>query len=299
MKKARKLNKNGASVLLAAVFAARGTSFLFSKELLKSFSPMSILSVRFLLAFLVLAIIFFPHLRSCNKKSLKGGLILGALYTLCMVLEMYGLKTVDSGVSAFIENIAIVLVPLYMAVWKRKLPERKTGVSAVAAVVGVGFLSLSQRGNVGGISGIILTICAALVFGFCVIATERVSQGEADPVAIGIIQLGTMGVLSVPMAFLTGGLQIVSGAKNWGFMLLLVLLCSCFGFAFQPLGQRYVSPDTAAILTVVNPLTAGILGVLTGAETLSVTKAIGFTIILLVLVFFNLDTAKILKKKQR
>ena len=299
MNNTRELSKNGASVLLAAVFAARGTSFLFSKELLKSFSPMSILSVRFLLAFLVLSVIFFSHLKSCNKKSLKGGLILGLLYTLCMVLEMYGLRYVDSGVSAFIENIAIVLVPLYMAVWRRKLPEKKTTVCAVAAVVGVGFLSLSQKGNAGGTGGIILTVSAAIVFGFCVIATQRVSQGDADPVAIGIIQLGTMGILSVPMAFLTGGLQLISGAKNWGFMLLLVLLCSCFGFAFQPLGQRYVSPDTAALFTVVNPLTAGILGVLAGAESMSVPKAIGFTIILLVLIFYNLDTAKIFKKKQR
>ena len=51
-----------ARVLLAAVFIARGTSFLFSKQLLTNLSPMSILAVRFLLAFLVLALMVKPYL---------------------------------------------------------------------------------------------------------------------------------------------------------------------------------------------------------------------------------------------
>ena len=45
------------------------------------------------------------------------------------------------------------------------------------------------------------------------------------------------------------------------FMLLLVLLCSSFGFAFQPLGQKYLPAEEAAVMTVINPLTASILGI--------------------------------------
>ena len=106
----------GARVLLAAVFIARGTSFLFSKQLLTNLSPMSILAVRFLLAFLVLALIFNKKIRQLDHKSLKGGIILGLLYTVCMIFEMYGLRLIDSGVSSLIENMAILFVPLYVAV---------------------------------------------------------------------------------------------------------------------------------------------------------------------------------------
>ena len=70
-----------ARVLLAAVFIARGTSFLFSKQLLTNLSPMSILAVIFLLAFLVLALIFIKKIRQLDHKSLKGGIILGLLQT--------------------------------------------------------------------------------------------------------------------------------------------------------------------------------------------------------------------------
>ena len=81
------MSKTGAKILLTTVFIARGTSFLFSKILMESMSPMSILAIRFILAFLVLAVIFFKKLRECSKESLKGGLILGVLYTVCMIVQ--------------------------------------------------------------------------------------------------------------------------------------------------------------------------------------------------------------------
>ena len=68
-----------AKLLLIAVFIARGTSFLFSKVLLQSMSPMSILAVRFCLAFLVLAAVFSKKLRTCDRSAMRGGVVLGAL----------------------------------------------------------------------------------------------------------------------------------------------------------------------------------------------------------------------------
>ena len=95
-----------AKLLLLSVFAARGTSFLFSKVLLLSMSPENVLAVRFLLSFAVLAVIFYKKLLRCSKSDLEGGIILGVLYTLCMFFEMHGLRTVDTGVAAFVENMA-------------------------------------------------------------------------------------------------------------------------------------------------------------------------------------------------
>lgn len=116
-----------------------------------SMSPMNVLAVRFLLAFVILALIFMKRLRACDKRSLRGGLILGVLYTVCMILEMYGLRLIDSGTSALIENMAIVLVPLYAAVLMRSMPKKKTMLCAVMAAAGVGFLSAAQSTAGGNI----------------------------------------------------------------------------------------------------------------------------------------------------
>ena len=57
-----------AKLLLLCVFAARGTSFLFSKVLLRSMSPENVLAVRFLLSFAVLAVVFHKKMRSIYRE---------------------------------------------------------------------------------------------------------------------------------------------------------------------------------------------------------------------------------------
>ncbi|MBR4376730.1 MAG: DMT family transporter [Spirochaetia bacterium] len=280
------MSKTGAKLLLTAVFIARGSSFLFSKSLMGTMPPMNILAVRFILAFLILALVFYKRLKELNRPTLRGGLILGLLYTVCMIFEMYGLRLVDSGVSALIENMAILFVPLYVAVWTRTWPRTKTLACAVMAIAGVGLLSLSQMSLDNGLLGITLIICAALTYGFCIIATEKVSK-KGDPIAIGIIQLGVMGFISLVISLCTESFALPQTQNQWSMLLFLVLFCSCFGFTFQPVGQKYLSAETAAVLTVLNPLTASIMGVVVAHEGLTLAKGAGYIVILLALVIYN------------
>ena len=53
-------------LLLIAVIAARATSFIFSKMILESLAPFNLLAVRFIIAFVLLALIF----RLCHNKWL-------------------------------------------------------------------------------------------------------------------------------------------------------------------------------------------------------------------------------------
>ena len=280
------MNKNLARVLLLFVFMARGCSFLFSKILLETLSPMSILAVRFLLSFLVLALIFPQRLLRCSRESFCGGVVLGGLYTVLMAFEMFGLRLIDSGVSALIENMAIVLVPLFIAAQTRIPPRRKTMLCALLAVTGVGFLSLTQDRSENATLGITLILLAAITYAVCIILTEKVSQ-NADPLTIGMVQLGVMGLASFAAALPSGGFSLPRGTSEWIPMLLLVLLCSCFGYAFQPLGQKHLPAEEAAVLTVANPFTASILGIAVAGESLSVLKLIGYALILIALLLYN------------
>ena len=281
------MSSSKAKLLLIAVFVARGVSFLFSKALMHDIMPMSILAVRFLLAFFVLGGVFFRKLTSCSRASLRGGVILGILYTVCMTFEMYGLRLIDAGVSSLIENMAIVLVPIYIAVLTRTLPKRKTMLCAGLAVAGVGFLSLAESHLEGSGLGILLMILAAMTYAICIITTEKVSQ-EADPITVGMIQLGTMGVLSLIISLTMGQFSLPKTGEQWLMLLLLVLVCSCFGFAFQPVGQKYVPAETAAVFTVMNPLTASILGITIAKESISASKLIGYALILAGLFLYNM-----------
>ena len=194
------------------------------------------------------------------------------------------------GVSSLIENMAIVLVPLYVSVYTRTLPKWKTMFCAILAVVGVGFLSLDQGRSSGGGLGIVLVILAAMTYAVCILFTEKISH-DSDPVTIGVIQLGTMGFACLIISLLTGGTDLPKTGSQWTMMLILVLVCSCFGFAFQPLGQKYLEAENAAVLTVVNPLTASVLGIAVAGERITGIKMVGYVLILGALIIYNLKKA--------
>jgi len=281
-----------AKVLLVSVFAARGTSFLFSKTLMDGMSPMSVLAVRFTTAFLILCLIFNRKVLRPDKASLRGGFIIGVLSTINMIIEMYALRLIASGVCALIENMAIVFVPLFEAFLIKTFPQKKTLLCAVLAVAGVGFLSITQSELRGGSLGIFLSICAAVAYTVCIMATARVAS-EGDAVTVGIIQIGTMGVVSLIVSLAMGDFSIPQNGGQWGMIMMLVLVCTCFGFTFQPVGQRYVPSETAAVFSVVNPLTASMMGIVVADEGMSGAKLIGYVLILLSLLLYNYKAKKL------
>ena len=78
------MSRTKASLLLIFVFMARGTSFLFSKTLMSELSPMSVLAVRFIMSFIVLAVLFHKKLVEADNRCIRHGMMLGVLYTICM-----------------------------------------------------------------------------------------------------------------------------------------------------------------------------------------------------------------------
>ena len=113
---------NPAEFLLAGVIVARSTSLLLSKALLTTMSPLNILSVRFCLAFVILCAIFFNRMKRMNLRTLLIGMAIGGAFSAMMAAELFALKHTLASTTSFLENTAIVIVPLMEALLHRKLP---------------------------------------------------------------------------------------------------------------------------------------------------------------------------------
>ena len=66
-----------------------------------------------------------------------------------------------------------------------------------------------------------------------------------------------------------------------------MLVCSCFGFAFQPKAQQYLTAEEAGLYCAINPLFASCLGHWFLAETLGAAGILGAAYILTGLGFVN------------
>lgn len=274
------MTRKQAEILLAAVITARATSFIFAKWCLADLDTFNLLGVRFLLGFLLLGILFFRKLRGISLRTVGRGVILGTLFFSVMSCEVSALHSADTAIVSALENTAIILVPLIDAALHRHLPSRTALLCAAGAVAGVLLINLNG-GTLHFGPGERLAMLSALCYSITIITTDRFSHRETNTVALGVIQVGTLGVLAMVTSLLTEQTHLPSSGRIWVMILLLAVVCTGFGFTLQPVAQRYTSAETAGLMCALNPMVAAVLGAVVLHEQLGATGFAGIALILL------------------
>jgi len=272
------MSEKAAKVLLASVILARSSSYVLQKIGLTDIDVFNLMGIRFLMAFFIMILIFNKKLFHADKASVISGFIVGAVYFVVMSFEVFSLKTCESSTTAFLENTAIVMVPIFEASLLRKVSTPKTVIGFLMAMTGVALMTL-QGSSLYFSVGHLLAIGAAVTYAAAIIITDRVSK-KTDPFVIGMIQLGTMGSLSTIASFIFETPHLPSEPMAWLAVVLLALVCSCFGFTLQPVAQKYTAAETAGLYCAFGPLGAGVLGWICLGEALSIFAFVGAVLIL-------------------
>lgn len=271
-------SRSRAELLLAGVITARATSYLFSKLIMQSMSMFNMLGNRFLLAFTLLLILFFKRIRKINRKTFAAGAVMGCLYFLVMTAELNGLKRTSSGNVSFLENTAIVIVPLLQAVLLRRFPRWKAVICALLCLIGVGFLTIGSGMAFG--AGEMFCMLAAFLYACAILTTDRLTHGNIDALASGIVQVGIIGALSLTASLLFEAPRLPSGMLEWTGIVMLAVVCSGFGFTLQPVAQSGTTAERAGMFCALNPMVATILGIVFLHEAFTVQSAVGGGLIL-------------------
>lgn len=256
------MDKKYAEILLIVVIALRSTALLFSKIALAAMGPLTLLGLRFLLAFAVLFIIFFKRIVRTGRSTLLHGLLLGGLFYATMACELIGLDHTSSSTTAFLENTAIMFVPLFDAALRRGRPRPSAFVSGLMALAGVAFLTLHD-GRLSMGAGEYCCMLAALFYAATIVATDRLAKKD-DATVLGVLQVGVIGVLGAVSAFIFEQPSLPAaatwGGATWGAVSFLAVVCTVFGFTLQPVAQKYTTSDKAGLYCAINPLIAALLG---------------------------------------
>lgn len=272
------MTESKARILMASVIIARSTAYLFSKTALETMDLFTLLADRFLLAFLLLCILFFRRMVRVAPRTLVRGMILGTVFFIVMTFELQALKTAETSTISFLENTAIIYVPLLSALVSFRLPDRESTLRALIAVTGIGVMTLSGAGFRFS-PGELHALAAALFYAIVILLTGRFSH-EDDPLQLGILQIGTLGTLSLIASFLFGSPRLPGSGKEWICLAALVLVCTGFGFTLQPVAQKYLRPEQASIFCALAPVSATITGTLILHESITPFKLAGAVLIL-------------------
>jgi len=276
------MTQKKAETILVISVACRAVSYMFSKVALDDLEPFNLLAIRFLSAAIVLTVIFRKKFAVMSRRTMFHGMLIGAAYFLVTTFELNGLCYTDSGTTAFIENTAIVLVPIFLAVMTRKMPGHITVISAVLALSGVGFLTLggaSASAGAGFMHGVVLCFGAAVMYAVAMIITDRFAA-EDDPVTIGILQMWFLGLFALPASLATESTHLPVTTDSWFSVAALVIVCSIIGFTTLPIAQRYVSAERVSLFCGLAPLIAGVSGAVFLHESFTAANAIGTALII-------------------
>ena len=250
-----KLSTRQAVVLLAFVISARATSFMFSKICLTSMNAFSLIALRFSVASAGLFLLFHKKIiQSLNKQNVGYGMVIGSVFYFVLAAEHAGLKTTPASTAAFLENLAIIIVPFIQCILLRTLPAKKTLFVAVLAVVGVGILTMGGS-SIGFTSGEVFLLMAAFLSAIGIIITARFVQ-SGDAFVIGFWQVTATGVLAWIHIIIHGDFTMPSGGSQYVMICILAIVCTSFGFTLQPVAQSRLSAETAGSFCALGPLVA-------------------------------------------
>ncbi|MBQ6621891.1 MAG: DMT family transporter [Mogibacterium sp.] len=267
-----------ARLLLFTVIALRATSLLFCTIAMRTLGPVTLNGIRFLLTFALLLVIFRKELPKIRRGTLVGGAVIGIFFFLTMLFEMIGLQMTNTSTTSFLENTAIIFVPFVQAALTRKHPGLSAVVSGILALTGVGFLTM-KGGHLGFSAGELCCLATALFYTATIIATGHYSRKE-EPILLGILQVGVIGILSMICAFIVEEPVLPASATEWGSLLFLVVICTGFGFTLQPVAQSRVSTETAGLFCAFNPLITTLLGFIFLHEQFTRSSLTGAALIL-------------------
>ncbi len=282
------MTERNAEALLASVILARSASFLFTKIGIASMGIFNLLGVRFTLAFILLVSLFWRRLIRCRGKTVLRGMLLGGAFFSVMTAELMGLRTTSTSTTAFLENTAVVFVPLFEAVLHRRFPDQKILINTGVASVGIALLTLQSSLSLS--PGEAFCILAAVLYAIGIILIDRLSKRD-DPLTLGILQVGFMGFFAMLAAFIFETPRLPSGGTEWGLILVLAVVCTGFGFTLQPVAQNGTTSERAGLFCALNPVFAALLGAIFLHEQLGFRGIVGAVLVLSAVAFSTVSRA--------
>ena len=273
----------GGLVLVTVIW---GGGFVASDMALESLTPFQIMTVRFLMAAVLMGLISFRSLNHITKEEVRAGGLMGIALFAAFSLQIIGLQYTTPSKNAFLTALNVVIVPfIAFLVLKKKIPG-KVLIGAVMAVVGVALLSLD--GDLTLSIGDLLTLLCAVGFAFQIFFTgEFVKKYRAT--VLNFLQMATAFLLSVIFMVASGQTEFQVMAQGWLSVIYLGVVSTTICYLLQTACQKYVDETKAAIILSMESVFGTLFSMLILHEVLTLRMFAGCGIILAAVIIANLS----------
>jgi DME family drug/metabolite transporter len=187
---------------------------------------------------------------------------------------------------AVVALVAICSAPLVIAALAPLTLGERLGARGAAAlglgVLGTALMVATPGGAVDlsarFVAGVALALCAGLAYALYALLTKAV-LARAAPLPTTALTFGVGAILLTP-ALLVIDAPLEQLLRGWPWLVYLGGVATAGAYALYTLGLRGVPASVAGIVTLVEPLTATLLGVLVFGERLGLAGSAGAALLL-------------------
>lgn len=260
------------SLLLVALFW--GSNFVITKGALDAITPFAYLGIRFILASLILAVVFWPKMLRLTRRDLLCGSVVGAFLFSGFALQTIGLLYTTPAKSGFITGISVVIVPFMCYAVKRVSPGWWSFAGGFLAAGGLFLLSANDRWGLEFGDG--LTLAAAFLFAAHIISIDAYAP-RTDPVVLAFGQIAFTGLASAAAALLfePRAALVAYPPAIWAAIFYAAVFCTIGAFITQSAAQRHTPATHAALILCLEAVFAGLFAYFFWQEQFTLVKLAG------------------------
>lgn len=266
-----------ADAILVVVTFLAAAGWLFSKETLATMPPLLFIGIRFLLAGATLFLLGKDSIGQLQTRHWKEAMGIGVLFGFAMMLWVFGLfYGTHVGEGAFICSLGVVMVPVTAALFFREKPGAATWWALPVAVAGLACLSLNQ-GLTLSLGQVLFALSACVFsvqFNFNTLAVARIPA-----VILTATQLTMVGFMSLVTSAIVETWPDAIDAATWGWVLASALISTSLRFFLQTYAQGFASASHAAVIMVLEPVWASLIGFFWFEEHMSGLQFMGCLLI--------------------
>jgi len=265
-----------------------GSGFVITAIALEYLTAYQVMAGRFLLASIILTVLFGSRLKKASKSVIWKGVLLGTILYIAFALQTVGLQYTTPSKNAFLTAVNVIIVPLIaFAVYKRRIDGYEI-IGSIIAIVGIGFLSL--QGSLTMNIGDVLSLACAIAFAFDIFCTNLFVQKE-DAITLTIIQFITAAFLGVLVIVSQGDIPTTLEKEAIYSIIYLAIFSTTLAYLFQNVANQYTSATKAAIILSTESFFGMVLSVIFLHEVLTSRMVIGAVMILLAILIAEVKPA--------
>lgn len=208
------------------------------------------------------------------KKIILVGVI-GNAFTVAMLYTSYSYIQVGSAtVLHFLYPMFVSLICFFY--YKEQLSKT---VRICLAIASIGILFFIEGGNTSFI-GLFLALFSGITFAYYIVGVEKLGLQTINPYVLNFYFAIVIAITLLIIGIISNQLVLSLSMKAYSYSFIIAILTSIIGIICLQQGIKYLGATTASILSMFEPVTSVIFGIIILHERLTIVKASGCLIIL-------------------